>query len=177
MEKFVETLGMLAVPHFTVHLDEVKLRTGKLSRRIKIEHPRAVAVVPLIDESHILMVRQYRYAIGEDTLEIPAGKVDGNENIKEAALRELHEETGYSADKLKHLLSYYPAIAYSNEAIDIFCAVGLNCLSEPLDKDEIASVEHIAIPEALHMVRSGIISDGKTIIALLSLQFFDINEG
>lgn len=169
MEKFVETLGILTVPHFTVHLDEVVLKTGKISRRIKIDHPRAVAVVPLVEEERIIMVRQYRYALGEDTLEIPAGKVDHDEPLEKAAFRELMEETGYTAERLTPLISYYPAVAYSNEVINIFLATNLKKLSEPLDKDEISSVEIVHLREALDMIKLGVVKDGKTIIALLSL--------
>ncbi|SFM43508.1 NUDIX hydrolase [Thermodesulforhabdus norvegica] len=169
MEKFVDTLGVLTVPNFTVHLDEVILKTGRISRRIRIDHPRAVAVIPLIDEERILMVRQYRYALGKDTLEIPAGKVDRNESLYDAVLRELKEETGYTAEDLTPLISFYPAVAYSNEVIDIFLARNLKKLCEPLDEDEISSVEIVHLREALDMIKSGAVKDGKTIIAIFSL--------
>ncbi len=167
MEEKIQTLGVLKVPHFCVYLDEVRLRTGKVSKRLKIEHPKAVAIVPCIDENHILMVRQYRYAVQEETLEVPAGKVDPVESIEEAVSRELFEETGYKANNISKLISYYPAIAYSNEVIEIFVANELERVSSVQDTDEISKIEIVTISEALEMIKDGMIKDGKTIISLL----------
>ncbi len=170
MEEKIQTLGLLKVPHFCVYLDEVRLKTGRISRRLKIEHPRAVAVIPRIDTERILMVRQYRYAVGEETLEVPAGKVDSGESVKDAVFRELMEETGYTASYIKKVISYYPAIAYSNEVIDIFTADGLKKVTSIQDKDEISRTEIITLEEALNMVKEGKIKDGKTIISILLLR-------
>ncbi len=170
MEEKIQTLGLLKVPHFCVYLDEVRLKTGRISKRLKIEHPKAVAIIPRIDSEKILMVRQYRYAVGEETLEIPAGKVDNGESVKDAVFRELMEETGYTASSLKKLISYYPAIAYSNEMIDIFLAEGLKRVSSIQDQDEISRTEIVTIEEAFNMIEKGEIKDGKTIISILMLR-------
>ena len=75
MEKKISTVASMHTKHFSVHLDEVLLGKGKVSKRIRIDHPEATAVIPFISEDEIMMVRQYRYALGRETLEIPAGKV------------------------------------------------------------------------------------------------------
>lgn len=166
MERKIYTLGLLNTQHFTAYLDEVALRTGKRSRRLKIDHPEAVAVVPFIDPENIIMVRQWRYAIGQETLEIPAGKVDPGETIEDAVHRELMEETGYRASLLKPVISYFPAIAYSSEIIHIFSAENLTALEKKSDEDEISSVETVSIKDAIKMIREGFIKDGKTILGL-----------
>lgn len=167
MEKKLSTLGVLHTRHFTAYLDEVELRTGKTSRRLKIDHPEAVAIVPFKDPEHIVMVRQWRYAIGEETLEIPAGKIDPGESIDDAVQRELMEETGYRAGVVSPLISYFPAIAYSNELIHIFIARDLKPQESILDEDEISAIDVVPVTRALEMVRKGIIRDGKTIIGIL----------
>lgn len=167
MEKKLSTLGFLNARHFTAYLDEIELRTGRTSRRLKIDHPEAVAIVPFKDPEHIIMVRQWRYAIGAETLEIPAGKVDPGESIDDAVQRELLEETGYQAGVVTPLISYFPAIAYSNEVIHIFAARDLSHREDKLHEDEISAVDVVPISKAVEMVRTGIIRDGKTIIGIL----------
>lgn len=166
MEEKIRTLGKLHANHFSVQLDTVRLRTGNVTERIKIDHPQAAAVLPFIDETRILMVRQWRYAIGRETLEIPAGKIDPNEEIETCARRELLEETGYQAEHLLPIASYYPAIGYSNEIICIYAASGLRRISSALDIDEIATVETVELDRVLDLVVQGVIQDGKTIIGI-----------
>lgn len=167
MEKKLHTLGLLNTRHFTAYLDEVELRTGRTSWRLKIDHPEAVAVVPFVDSEHIIMVRQWRYAVNAETLEIPAGKVDPGETIESAIQRELMEETGYQAGKIKPLISYFPAIAYSNEIIHIVSAEELSISGNRLDEDEISGIEVVSLKRATKMVKDGIIQDGKTILGIL----------
>ncbi|MEJ5299612.1 MAG: NUDIX hydrolase [Thermodesulforhabdaceae bacterium] len=170
MEKKLHTIGLLNTFHFTAYLDEVILKTGRTSRRLKIDHPEAIAIVPFVDSNHIIMVRQWRYAVGQETLEIPAGKVDRGESIEEAIQRELIEETGYKAKVIKPLVSYFPAIAYSNEIIHIFAATELRAQESRLDEDEISGVEIVSLEDALKMVKNGTIRDGKTILGILFAQ-------
>lgn len=167
MEKKLHTLGLLNTRHFTAYLDEVELRTGRTSWRLKIDHPEAVAVVPFVDSEHIIMVRQWRYAVNAETLEIPAGKVDPGETIESAIQRELMEETGYQAGKIKPLISYFPAIAYSNEIIHIVSAEELSISGNRLDEDEISGIEVVSLKRATRMVKDGLIQDGKTILGIL----------
>jgi ADP-ribose pyrophosphatase len=166
MEETIRTLGVLNAKHFSVRLDTVRLRTGKITERIKMEHPEAAAIVPFLDRKRILMVRQWRYAVGCETLEIPAGKVDPGEKVDVCAARELIEETGYRAQNLIEIFNYYPAIGYSDEVIRIFAAAGLDRISEHQDEDEISRVEVVELDQVHDMIIKGEIRDGKTVIGI-----------
>jgi len=166
MEEKIRTLSTLYARHFSVQLDTVRLRTGRTTERIKIDHPEAAAVVPFLDAQRILMVRQWRYAVERETLEIPAGKVDPGEDIEVCALRELKEETGYEAERLLHLFSYFPAIGYSNEMIRIYAASSLKRLPGEQDVDEISRVEVLGMEQVLDLILQGRIYDGKTVIGI-----------
>jgi ADP-ribose pyrophosphatase len=166
MEEKIKTLSMLFANHFSAQLDTVRLRTGRITERIKIDHPEAAAIVPFLDERHILMVRQWRYAIDRETLEVPAGKADPGEALEVCAIRELTEETGYGAEHLLHLYTYYPAIGYSNEIIRIYAASGLKSLSTEQDADEISRVEVVELSRAQDLILEGVIADGKTVIGI-----------
>jgi len=166
MEETIRTLGILKAKHFSARLDAVRLRTGKVTERIKVEHPEAAAIVAFPDRDHILMVRQWRYAIGGETLEIPAGKVDPGEDAQVCAGRELMEETGQRASRLIEIFSYYPAIGYADEIIRIFMASGLDRISDETDKDEISGVEIVKLDQVHDMIMSGRIRDGKTVIGV-----------
>jgi len=166
MEEKIRTLSMLFAKHFSAQLDTVRLRSGRITERIKIDHPEAAAVVPFLDERRILMVRQWRYAIDRETLEVPAGKADPGEALEVCAIRELQEETGYGAERLLNLFSYYPAIGYSNEIIRIYAASGLGSLPTELDADEISRVEVVELSRVQDLILEGVIADGKTVIGI-----------
>ncbi len=166
MEETVRTLGILQARHFSARLDCVRLRNGKLTERIKLDHPEAAAIVPFLDPHRILMVRQWRYALGAETMEIPAGKVDPGEEVKVCAGRELFEETGYRARNLIEIFSYYPAIGYSDEVIRIYAASGLEKVSEREDVDEISRVEVVEFGALNDMIMKGAIRDGKTVLGI-----------
>ncbi|MHC1742755.1 MAG: NUDIX hydrolase [Syntrophobacteraceae bacterium] len=166
MEERIRTLGSIHANHFSAHLDVVRLRTGRLTERIRIDHPEAAAVVPFLDSNRILMVRQWRYAIARETLEIPAGKADPGEDLEACARRELHEETGYNPERLVELFSYFPAIGYSNEVIRIYAASRLQKLSSAQDEDEISQVEIVDLAKIYDLIAEGAIQDGKTVIGL-----------
>ena len=166
MEETIRTLGILKARHFSARLDSVRLRTGKVTERIKIDHPEAAAILAFADRDHLLMVRQWRYAIGGETLEIPAGKMDPGESAEVCAGRELTEETGQRASRLLEIFSYYPAIGYANELIRIFMASGLERTSDKEDQDEISGVEMVKLDQVHDMIMSGRIRDGKTVIGV-----------
>lgn len=166
MEERIRTLSVLFANHFSAQLDTVRLRTGKITERIKIDHPEAAAIVPFLDSKRILMVRQWRYAIGRETLEIPAGKVDPGEELDACARRELQEETGHLAEHLLPIFSYHPAIGYSNEAIRIYVASGLKRISGEQDVDEISKVEIVELDKIYDLISRGAIQDGKTVIGI-----------
>lgn len=131
-----------------------------------IRHPGASAVVPLLDLKTVLMIKQYRYAVGDYILEIPAGTLKQNEDPLTCARRELEEETGYHSQKLIHLGMIYPLPGYSDERIHIYLALELRKATQNLDQDEIISLMPLGLEEALRMVSSGEIVDGKSICGL-----------
>lgn len=149
-----------------MNLDEVLLRDGTEATRIRIEHPEAAAVVPFLSEKEIIFVRQYRYALGRETLEIPAGKLDPSEKPEECAGRELLEETGYQAATLTLLYTYAPAIAYSNELIHIYSGRNLRRLETAIDQREISSVEVYDLKAIRSLIQERKIMDGKTLLGL-----------
>ncbi|ROQ90189.1 NUDIX hydrolase [Desulfosoma caldarium] len=172
MEERLRTLASLHANHFSAHLDAVRLRTGRMTERIRMEHPEAAAVLAFTDPecTQILMVRQWRYAIGRETLEIPAGKLDPGESAEDGARRELLEETGYRASVLVPIFRYHPAIGYSDEVIAIFAASGLRREKALGDEDEISRVEILSVDQVMHSLHEGTITDGKTVIALCLYQ-------
>ena len=138
MEKKLTTIGSLFAKSLYVDLDEIERDNGQLSRRILIRHPQAVVVIPLIEPDRALMVTQFRYAMGRDTLEFPAGKLDPGEDPLETAHRELAEETGYSAESMEKLMAFAPSVGYSTEIIHIFLAKQLQETSRGPDGQEIS---------------------------------------
>ncbi|MBW2030636.1 MAG: NUDIX hydrolase [Deltaproteobacteria bacterium] len=171
MEKKIHTIATLETNSFSAHLDEVILRDGNVGKRIRIRHPEAAAIIPFLSETDILMVRQFRYAFGRETLEIPAGKIGRGERPDACARRELMEETGHSPGAIELLYSYAPAIGYSDEIIHIFIARELTRLGTGIDEREITSLETIPIRDVKEMIKKGLIQDGKTLLAVLMMDF------
>lgn len=150
--------------------DHVRLPDQQMAVREYIHHPGAVAVLPLLDEAHIILERQYRHPLGRVIYEIPAGKRDMDETPLLCAQRELREETGYCADNWLSLGSFYPCAGYSDEVIYLFVARNLQQLGRALDVGEFLDVVVMSLPEALQKVASGEIDDAKTMIALFRWQ-------
>ncbi len=132
-----------------------------------IHHDGAAAVVPVMDDGKILMVRQYRNALDRETLEIPAGKLDApGEPKRLCAHRELEEETGYRSEDLEYLISINTTVAFCDEAIDIFVARNLIPSHQHLDEDEVIDVEAWELDDLLKLIYEGKMSDGKTVAAI-----------
>jgi len=151
--------------------DTVRLINGKTAMREYMVHPGASAVLPIIDNK-IILVQQYRYPIKKLTLELPAGKLKKGQSPLACARAELKEETGFTAAKIKKLLSFHPAGAFSDEVLHIFIATGLKPGKTRPDEDEFLNTLIIPLEKAYKMVRSGKITDAKTIIALLYYKTF-----
>ncbi len=150
--------------------DKVKLPNGGEAYREWVKHPGAAAVIPLTDQGEIILVRQYRYPIGEVTLEIPAGKLDiAGEDPLECAKRELSEETGYTAHEYKFLSKLATSVGFSDEVIYIYAAKGLKAGTQHTDEDEFINVVKVPLAEAVEMVLDGRINDGKSVTAILML--------
>lgn len=148
--------------------DDALLPGGKPCKREVIEHSGGAAVL-CVKEGKVALVRQFRYAYGEELYEIPAGKLGAGEDPAVAAARELSEETGLTAERLNLLFVLYPTPGYTNEKIYIYRAEGLKEGKQHLDEGEFLSVEYIPVEEVKRMVESGAIRDAKTVVAVLSL--------
>lgn len=132
-----------------------------------VGHPGAAAVVPLHDDGTVTLVHQYRHATGEEMFEIPAGLLEAGENPADCARRELEEETGLATSHLMPLLSYYTTPGCSNEMVHLFLATGL-CEGEPNPEDlEHIEVVDVPLEEALRMIQTGELTDGKSILGLM----------
>ena len=131
-----------------------------------IQHPGAVAVVPMLNQDDVILIRQYRHAVREFIWEIPAGTLDSEESPMGCAKRELIEETGYSAGKWHQLGTITPLPGCSDERIHIFLASDLKPAGQNLDRDEMLSVHRLQFKAAIEMILTGEIQDGKTISGL-----------
>jgi ADP-ribose pyrophosphatase len=150
-----------------VHRDTVRLPDGSEGSREYIRHPGAVAIVALFEDGSVLLERQFRYPNRREFIEIPAGKLDPGEPHLETAKRELLEETGYAASAWTRLGVVHTAIGYTDEAIELFLAKGLEHRGAQLDPGEFLEVLRVPFEEAIAMIRDGRITDSKTVIGLL----------
>jgi ADP-ribose pyrophosphatase len=155
--------GML----INVRVDRVRLADGDESRREVVEHPGAVAILPILDDGRVLVERQYRQPAREVLWEIPAGTLHQGEEPEACARRELAEETGYSPERLEHLTSVYLAPGYSTEMIHLFVARGLAAAALNLDHDERIRTVALEFDRVLDMIATGEIKDAKTVCAVL----------
>ena len=149
-------------------LEEVRLPNGNTVTLEVIKHPGAAAVVPVDDEGNVVLVRQYRHATGGWLLEIPAGKLDHpGESPEDCALREVEEETGYRAGRLRSLGWIWTTPGFTDEKIWLYLASELTPVPSNLQPDEALSVEKLPMDEAVRRAASGEIVDGKSVCALL----------
>jgi ADP-ribose pyrophosphatase len=149
-----------------VRLDRVLLPDGSESTREVVDHPGAVAVVPVTDDGRVILVSQYRYPVEQVLLEIPAGKLDRGENPDDCARRELEEETGFVAGRLEKLTSFYTAPGFSNEIIHLYLAKDLVKAVQKLDGDEFIDVEIYSAAKLKELIASQAIKDAKTLLGL-----------
>lgn len=153
-----------------LRIDTVELPDQKYSKREIIEHPGAVAVIPITEDNEIVMVRQYRKSVEQYLLEVPAGKLEIGEEPLECAGRELLEETGYRSDNIEFLFKIFTSPGFSNEVINIFLAKDLiKDIAQP-DEDEYIEVKKYGIDELVKMIEEGEILDAKTISAILYIK-------
>jgi len=153
---------VVTLEHWTIEKPD-----GKRGVYEVLLHPGASACIPVDEDGNVYLVRQDRIAIGRDTIEIPAGKLEPGEDPLEAAKRELGEETGLSAENWTHLVSQYPAAAYDQEIVHIYLATGLHKGSAHPDEDEWVSVEKQPLEDLFRRVMAGEIQDSKTVTAIL----------
>jgi ADP-ribose pyrophosphatase len=149
-----------------LNLETVTLPNGATVELEVIHHPGAAAVVPVREDGAVLLIRQYRHAVGGYIYELPAGKLDPGEDPKDCAARELEEEIGFTASSLEHLVTFYTTPGFTDEVIYVYHASGLMPGRQKLDTDEVLEVVAFPLAEALAKIRDGTIRDGKTIVGL-----------
>ncbi|MDO5707766.1 MAG: NUDIX hydrolase [Andreesenia angusta] len=148
-----------------LRIDEIETKNGKKSKREIIEHKDAVAILAINEEEEIILVRQYRIAVDDAILELPAGLIEDGESEEAAARRELREETGYTANRMEKMHTFYSSAGFSNEKIHIFFASDLKSGEMDLDEGENIVVEKFHIDQINRLIEEN--EDSKTVIALL----------
>lgn len=152
----------------TIRKDRVRLAHGREATRELVVHPGAVAIVPLLPDGRVILVRQYRYAAGRALLEIPAGTLDQpGESLVAAVARELAEETGYTATDYTELVAFFTAPGFCTERITLFLATGLTPGAQQLMEDEEITLELVPLADIPTLIARGDIADAKTLTGLL----------
>ena len=153
-------------------MDEVKLPNGKKGVRVYLKHRGASGILP-VQDGYVYLVEQYRYPVGQATLEIPAGKREPGQSFAACARAELKQETGLRAKSFKEILVFHPCNAFSDEVQHLYVATGLSCGKTDLDADEFINVKKIPLAKTYQMIKTSKITDAKTI---LSLQWYRLNH-
>lgn len=155
-----------------LYVEDVELPNGKTSKREIVKHPGAVAILAVTEEGKIIMVKQFRKPLERAIVEIPAGKLEKGEEPEYTALRELEEETGYTAKKLTKITAFYTSPGFADEIVHVFLAEELSVLEEKraLDEDEFVEVMEVTLEDALKLVESREVYDAKTAYAIQYLQ-------
>ncbi|MFV0520335.1 MAG: NUDIX domain-containing protein [Lachnospirales bacterium] len=152
---------------FDIYQDEIELPNGNIASRDSLIHNGAAAVLPIDEKGNIILVRQYRHSVLDYVLEIPAGKLEKDEDPKVCAIRELEEEIGYISSDFSYMFKTYIAVGYSSEVIHIYLAKDLKKTVQNLDDDEFLEIETYTLDECMTMIQNGNILDSKTIATLL----------
>lgn len=150
----------------TLNVDTVMLPNGVTVDLEVVRHPGASAVVPLKENGTVVLIRQFRHAIGGFIYEIPAGKLSPGEEPLACAGRELEEEIGYRAGSFELLSSIFTAPGFTDEVIHIYKATGLSKGQQHLDRDEVLEIVEMPLHEAIGLIQTGAIRDAKTIVGL-----------
>ncbi|HJN43767.1 MAG: NUDIX hydrolase [Vicinamibacterales bacterium] len=156
---------------FSIHADRVRLPHGPETLMHVVRHPASVILIPMPDPAHIVLARQYRYAIDEWLWELPAGSVDPGETAEEAAVRECHEEIAKIPTRIERLDAWYPTPGYCDELMIFFKLTGLEAPDHPAEADEDEDIEArvFTLSEARQLVQEGGVSDMKTAFGLTLL--------
>jgi ADP-ribose pyrophosphatase len=167
-ERFKRTTRRIDGKAIGFRMDEIRLPDGRLRTREYITHPGAVGVLAFESPNKIILVKQFRYPVDEFTLEIPAGKLAKGEDPLHCVKRELEEETGFVAKKIRKLFSYWPTAAFSQEVIHLYVAEGLRPTQMNPDDDELIELVRVSPKELESLIRRGKIQDSKTLISFLA---------
>lgn len=169
-ETFIDTERLYDGKIINLRRDRVRLPNGKEAAREVVEHPGAVAIVPVLPDGRIVLVRQFRHPVGQILLEIPAGKLDAGEQPDACARRELEEEIGHRAGKLTKKAAIFTGPGFTNEIIHIYVAEELQKTALHPDEDEFLEVSAFTPDQIRQLIRTGQICDAKTLAGLYLLQ-------
>jgi len=153
-----------------IYVDEVQVHTGKRKVREYTKHPGAAAVIPILPDGNIGLIRHYRYPTNQIHIEVPAGKIDPGEDIETTAKRELQEEIGYIPQKLTYLTKINPCIGYSDESIWLYLGEDLKKVNNHTISDESIEFYPVSFDEAVELVWTGKVTDVKSIISIFWLE-------
>ena len=162
---------------FSFVSEDVTLPNGSRAEMAVVRHPGSTAVVPLLDDDTVVMELQYRHAVEDYLLEIPAGTMEPGEQPIDCARRELEEETGYQAKEMIELGAIHILPSYSDEITHVFIARNLHPTRQRLDKDEVLEVVHYPLEKTLTMISDGRITDALTILSIQNAWFYLNNGG
>ncbi len=159
-----------------VYVDEVQVHNGKRKVREYTKHPGAAAVIPILPDGKIGLIRHYRYPTNQIHIEVPAGKIDSGEDVELTAKRELQEEIGYIPQKLTYLTKINPCIGYSDESIWLYLGEDLEKVDDYTIGDESIEFYPVTFDKAVELVWTGKITDVKTIISIFWLEKLKYNN-
>mgnify|MGYP001247232260 FL=1 len=172
VEKTIRTKKIFSGNIISVQVDDVLLPNGKESKREIVKHPGAVAIIPVTKNGNMIFVKQFRKPLERSLIEIPAGKIEENEDPEITAVRELEEETGFTTDTLTYVASFYTSPGFADEIIHLYYTDQLRPLTERVegDEDEFVEIVELSLEEAEQYVRDKKIYDAKTMYALLYIK-------
>ncbi len=153
-----------------LHVDTVRLPSGRTAIREVMLHPGGVVAIPVLDDGRVLLIRQFRYPLGKYILELPAGKLDHDLPPRDTVALEIEEECGFRASTLDYQCSFYTSPGISNEIIHFYVARGLTPVRQSLQEGEHITVEALSLDDCLHRLETGEIADAKTILGILWYQ-------
>lgn len=166
-ETLISSETVAANSFLDINRDRIRLPNGNVHERIVIRHPGAACVLAVNDQGQAVLVRQWRHAAGQAMLEVPAGKLDVGEDPAACALRELAEETPYTAQAVEKICAFYTAPGFCNEVLHLFRALGVQANSTlSADEDEFVQTELLDKNQVRAAIAAGEICDAKTLIAL-----------
>lgn len=169
-EKTISSDRVYTGKTISLRVDTVEIPNRGYKKREIVEHNGAVGIIAITPENKVVLVKQYRKAIEKELWEIPAGKIEPGENPKESAIRELKEETGYSAQSIKLLHKFYTSAGFSNQKIYIYLAENLTPGKQNFDDDEFIETKEFSLNEVYDMIYNNDIEDGKTSIGMLLIK-------
>lgn len=153
-----------------VNVDTVQLPNGKEAKREVVHHQGAVGILTINKNNNIILVKQYRKPLEKMILEIPAGKLEKNESPVDCALRELKEETGYTANNIEQIVKFYTSPGFADELIYLFKANDIHKGKTELDEDEFVETIELTLSEVIDLIKKDEINDAKTLIAIYHWQ-------